>query len=94
VLVWYCLPFGVGVEWLVFGVSGCTLLGPGGSGWSLFFWWLVFLSGLSWPVGLLGSGCRLVFWSGGAWSLVENCIVDASIGHAPFLWGVSGNFSV
>jgi hypothetical protein len=45
-------------------------------------------------VGLLGSGCRLVFWSGGAWSLVENCIVDASIGHAPFLWGVSGNFSV
>jgi hypothetical protein len=36
----------------------------------------------------------LVFWSGGAWSLVENCIVDASIGHAPFLWGVSGNFSV
>jgi hypothetical protein len=94
VLVWYCLPFGVGVEWLVFGGVGVHAVGSWGIGLVAVFWWLVFLSGLSWPVGLLGSGCWLVFWSGGAWSLVENCIVDASIGHAPFLWGVSGNFSV
>ena len=31
-LVWYCLPFGVGVEWLVFGGVGVHAVGSWGIG--------------------------------------------------------------